>query len=257
MAGKGNSGFWLFGSDDNVESELNTIWSLALSNKIKNCDPEEDMIPGRTKRDPAEYIYDCLGEQFGIERLLPRRDSIVFKVYEMLQHIRYASNRYKDQISDQYSEVNRLVAKALGTIFCIFNEADSFTIAWLKNEIAELLIGKTFLVKKTEADVVQTYIDKNNAHHAIKSYKPTGREIVELKKILADLTIDHSIKGRVKALVKMTLHNAEQYDKVMVQLKELADSVKVKVPKKIKKKVGKSEYEESREFYRNDLLGIE
>ena len=257
LAGKGNNGFWLFGSNDNVESELNTLWSLALSNKIMSCGPDEDLIPGRKKRDPAEYIYDCLGEQFGIEKLLPRRDAIVFRVYEILQQIQYAANRYKDQLSEQYLEVNRLVAKALGTIFYIFNEADSFTIAWLKNEIAELLIGKTHLVKKVDADIVQSYIDKNNEHHTIKSYRPHGDQIFELKKILADLTVDHSVKGRVKALVKMTVHHAERYSKIMNQLKELADSVNVKIPKvKAKKKDETSEYQEERDFYRKNLLGI-
>ncbi len=37
----GNGGFWLFGSDDKVQSDGESIWSLALYGKIAHCEKEE------------------------------------------------------------------------------------------------------------------------------------------------------------------------------------------------------------------------
>lgn len=253
LSSKGNAGFWLLGSDENVEADNNSLWSIALYNNIKNCSKP---IQNKDSIIEEEYIYDCQKEQFQIEDLLSPRNKVVYEIYKWLQNINYATNRYKDSLSEEYKEVNSLVSTCVGIIFNIFYIEKQFTVVWLKHEIAKILIGKTWKVKVTEADSIQLFINKHAEHHTIKSYRHPQYEIKDLKNILSSLTQDNSLRNRCKVLIHIVGSKVGKYAYQAKDLKILAESFNIEWKVVKVKKQTINEYKADRLFYREDLLDI-
>ncbi len=262
LAGRRNGGFWLIGSDDSVQEDNDTIWSTAICANIKDCDAPEDedvrAVKAKIEAEEDLCICDCQSDYFKIEDFLSPRNAAVYNIYNLLQNIQYATNRYDDTLSEQYAEMNNLIADCMGAIFSILVEEKEFTVAYLKHEIAKILVGSTYRVKKEDADAVQMLVDKYYLHQEISSYKPDCApcyEVYYLKLILKSLTICGSLKNRMGILLFMVGKNMAKYHAKSVT--EAAKSVGIiwqinKVPKE-----KDTDREETTKFYRNDLLGID
>lgn len=255
LGGKGNNGFWLIGSDEDVSWDNTTLFSTALYSQIKDeGDSLEDMIAeGRKKREQSgeKYLYDCT-EVLNMEHLLTGNNAVIYKMKQWLENLQYASNRYEDEVSEQYKALNEIVAQCMGQMFKIWQK-EEWAKTWLLSEICKLLVGNTYAVKVKDADIVNQYINKTSAHHDITA--GLLMTIPELKEILLLLTEENSIKNRIQALIKIAgkrigkyKHNAEPLQKMA---KEYGVIWKIE---KVKKETEKSEYQENKEYYRKALL---
>ena len=191
----------------------------------------------------------------------------MYRIYELLQNIQYAANRYKDEVSEGYVETLALTATAFGEIFRIFHEDKKFAEAWLMHEIAQILIGNTSYRKKADSDCITILCDNNALHHSIKSWNSRyySYRIHELKQILKSLTANSSLKNRFLVIMKMTGRDFT-YKKRIDEAKAIA--MKLKVPYTTMDALIKKDIElhkndstdqdkENKKWNRNDLLGEE
>lgn len=259
LSGKGNSAFWLLGSNYSIEADSSTMWSIVMYDKIKNAgktDEWGDIIEQRRTKDKKQYIYDCISNHLEIESLLHGQHKIIYKISEWLENIMYAANRYQDVLSEQYYRLTECVAMCKGHIFHIWTEEDQYPKAWLVNEISKLLLKNTAWVEIEKADDIQRLVHNHNIHHTIAGMQ---RESIEyLREILKRLTVDNSDKNRLQVLLDIIAGKEILIPKKKTDILATCKKYRIKwIPVEVKKdNESLSNYQESREWYRKDLLGI-
>lgn len=265
MWGKGGNGlFWLFGADEEVKSDGESIWSMALYDKIKLCNIEE-------KKKEKEFEKSILDEFFSIPHILSTisaRDGKVYEIYLWIQQIQYAVNRYQDELSEAYVGVMKICSKIYGLCFVIFNETTEFALAYILNKISILLYTNYNQYKPETWDEVTKFLISNHAHHDIRNPFKYGSydKLREAKNLWKSLYEDNSLQNRMYCYLVISgnefshhwkkvleIVSSNKWDeKKFVELKE--QNIK---NKKEKEEQNSKNWKEDKEFYVKEILSIE
>jgi len=285
---KGNSGFWLFGSDEEVRSEGETLWSIALYSKITGCSkPKEAMSEMEISMNKHDSDFDAFKHSLDIESLLSGNLKTIYEIYKWCQQLQYAINRYEDDFSREHKVVLNKAHTILGECFNVFQDSDKFADAYLLHKACKILYTDKYGWKdkkgKSKADELTQFLDKHAIHHSLKNAfsKEYAYRTYYLKQAYKSLVEDGSMQNRAFWMVKMSsddfdsLHPNYPYVKTKSQnhhtkeLLELIDNKKWDKAKFLKafteadvtvakeKDQHHKDFTEEKDFYVKDLLGIE
>jgi len=212
FAHKGNSGFWIEGSKEEVRSDGETIWEIALADNIKGClKPDSDMNEADKVYKKIEKRKDSKFNAFDgfldIEGILEGNNKTVYEIYKWCQQIQYAANRYKDDFSVKYKPVMDEVNSIMGEIFNIFHMEHEFAEAYMLNKICKNLYTEKYSwAGANKCDAVTKFLDEHHLHHDLRtSYKDFyAHKMHYLKQALKSLTEDDSLQNRAYWAAKLT-----------------------------------------------------
>lgn len=256
----GNSGFWLLGSDDDVKSDGESIWSIALYSRIAYTQNNEN--------DFEKSIYSQMLKMPQILENLSDRDGKVYQIYQWVQQIQYAVNRYTDDLSEQYVGMMNLCSNIYGLCFAIFNQQEYYAMAYMLNKISKILYGNCEIREKENWDIITVFLIKDCGHHSIRSpfkYLVPAYKLKEIKSIWKSLVQDDSFQNRLYSyLVLSTTHYNHQWKEIEILIaehnfdKEKFNLLKLEnQSQELKSKNDNlEEYGDEKKYYLNDLLGI-
>ena len=242
---KGNSLFWIVGADMEVGFSKTTLWSLALHDKIKNAmtpearkeikerDEKKEDMRGKELRKEDQNLFEPDG-------YLSEQQKHVYDIYLWCQQFMYASNRYDDELSASYSEVNGKLSLILNECFNIFNMEKGYAIAYLKSKVFPFLLGCKKYDKYEDWDELTRYIIKNHRQYSFKNYGDKWDEFLldTLKCWWIDLETKPTIKNRFWIWMKL-FENFGTIDSKSDEkgLKELCEKIGIKYEGKVSRMV--------------------
>jgi len=161
LGGESNGSYWLLGSGvDNEVMDRPSLFATAICGNRESAQTDEleerldewwveqqdaastPEAKAAVEEQGALAKYQrCHRPEF--EGVLRRSDPALAAVYELFEeceHIRYALNRYKDELSAKGKELDALVANILGRCFDAFTSDFRFRAAWYTYQIARKFV---------------------------------------------------------------------------------------------------------------------
>ena len=254
---QGNSAFWIVGSNEDVYEEAEDIWGYALYQKIKAVDSEN--------HEYTKSILDNYLEMPEILNSLSPRDEKVYRIYEWIQQIQYAANRYSDETADKYKGIMEICAKIYGECFAIFQKIDDYAMAYILSEISKILYKECSPRETKSWDTVTKYLIDDNAHHYIKSpYNSSNDKLKSSKYAWKSLHQDDSQQNRLYIFLELSEENCDFKWKEVMKIvskyrwdkRKFGALMKKNQELKEKKERNTSDYKRERDEQIKDLLDI-
>ncbi len=266
----GNGGFWLFGSDTNIQRDNCSLWSVALYDKVA-VRKEGVIYMDDLKKERELSILDEMLKLDQLIEVYSHNDGVVYEIYQWVQQIQYAVNRYQDELAAKHIDLMKICSKLIGECFSVFSRSENFALAYIMCQVSELLYTKNSDPKDEKKwDVATKYLVENHGHHAIRNpfnHLPPISKLDEAKKLWKSLYLDQSEENRL--FLFYSLVERHEFDHKYKKLIEIAEEkgwdiekfkkmAKENVAlKKEKDKEQTNEWKEDKEFYTKDILGIE
>jgi len=161
LGGKGNGAYWILGSGvDNEVMDRPSLFATAICGNHESSQADDledhlddwwtaqiDAAPSPEAKAEIEEKHAAATYQRKhrpeFESVLRRSDPALAEVYQLFEeceHIRYALNRYKDELSAKGKELDDLVSNLLGRCFAAFTSDFRFRAAWYTYQIARKFI---------------------------------------------------------------------------------------------------------------------
>lgn len=271
FARSGNSGFWLFGSDLTVTQFGTTLWSTALSDKIRYAmTPEAKRELDARKKPGFHEAFDSRDRKyFEVAGYLSPNLERVFLLNQWCESFLYATNRYDDELSEKYFGANSVVAHIINECFNIFNLEKQYAIAYLKAEIFPKLIGAGEYSRVEDWDLLTQFVVSGYQLSKLAQFKPENPafEIDTLKQWTLDLDAKDNLKCRFEIWGLLMTHKICESDRSLADFKDLAKKLNLKWTKEYskfferekkkieaRKKGDSSRYREDKDWERTYLL---
>jgi hypothetical protein len=268
----GNSAFWLFGSDLEVTRFGTSLWSMALSDRIRYAMTPEAKTELKSRKKEHKFNEEFSKHDrkyFEIEGYLSGNAAKVFSIHQWCEAFLYATNRYEDDLAEKYFSANSIVAHIMNECFNIFNLEKSYAIAYLKAQIFPKLIGAGEYTTIKDWDPLTTWVIKNYGISRLANFKPedSSLDIDTLKQWLTDLGEEKNLKCRFEVWGILMTRDICESDKKLEEFKALAKKLGLKWNKEYtkffetakkhieaKKKKESASYQEDKDWEMSQLL---
>ena len=193
------------------------------------------------------------------------RDGNIYKIYNWIQQIQYAANRYEDELAEKYSSLMKLCSVIYGQCLAIFEESDEYMICHMLSEIAKIIYIDTY--QSSKKDGVTKYLIEHREHHYFSRPFPYtyGCTKIKLKEIWKSLVVDNSMQNRIYCFLQIKEeYSLNSWEKIMKLVnryrwnKEKFEELKVLNISKYssKSKQNSKDYKEEKMYNLKNLLGI-
>lgn len=263
----GNGLFWLLGPSDEVSHEISNPWSIAMYNRIRFAGKET--LEEKLERNGKEYVFDPFDGFLDLEGLLETDNRTVYQIYCWIQQYQYAANRYQDELTQKFSKTSRIVSQMMGEIFEVFEtKSDSFSSAYLLQEICKKLYGNVTYREEKDLDIVTAFLIKHCVHHDIPHwYKRDARRVERLKAALRWVEKNHTLRDRLHLAIDLGGKSFAQYEHKQKELRKICKDVNLSYEKRVKPilsrhkkekvendRASASDFSERKQFNRDHLL---
>lgn len=239
FARSGNSGFWLFGSDLTVTQFGTSLWSTALSDRIRYAmTPEAKSELDEIKKPGFNESFSKHDKKyFEIIGYLSPNLERVFLLNQWCESFLYATNRYNDELSEKYFSANSIVAHIINECFNIFNLEKKYAIAYLKAEIFPKLISANEYSRVEDWDLLTQFVVSGYHLSTLAHFEPENSnfEIDVLKQWVLDLDTQDNLKCRFEIWGLLMAHKICKSDKSLADFKALAKTLNLRWTKEYSK----------------------